>query len=293
MKQLTDAFWNSKIFNHPGKLQTMGKWRIKLARAIIRLGKLIETLPVAVMKPDDLVEYSKQSYARIVPSWCADSVVDEGLKDHEQVLLDTLPKKEGRLLLLGVGGGREAIPLARAGYRVTGLDFVAGMVEGAKKNLEDRGLKMEGMVGDMANLKLMPASYEVIWLSQAMYSSVPTRKRRVAMLRRFWEALAPGGCFICQFHFDKGWKTAKLAELLKKLLSYLTLGNLQYQKGDVLWSNNREFIHVFTSFQEAEDEFLEAGFNVIHQHLPEESRFHGVVLQHPTGGNLRGDEDKP
>ena len=53
-----------------------------------------------------------------------------GLNDDEQKLLAELPEATGKnLLLLGVGGGREAIPLAGMGFRVTGVDYAAAMVE--------------------------------------------------------------------------------------------------------------------------------------------------------------------
>ena len=38
--------------------------RVSLARGLLRLGAFIQSLPVVVMRPDDLVEFSRQSYAR-------------------------------------------------------------------------------------------------------------------------------------------------------------------------------------------------------------------------------------
>ena len=101
--------------------------RVSLARGLLRLGAFIQSLPVVVMRPDDLVEFSRQSYAKPqdVESWAEDALVDSGLTAEELDLLAAVPATTGELLLLGVGGGREAIPLARMGFRVTGVDYVA------------------------------------------------------------------------------------------------------------------------------------------------------------------------
>ena len=94
-----------------------------------------------VMRPDDLLELSRQTYARPhnVAGWGRLDLVERGLGDEELALLAHLPGKEGRLLLLGVGGGREAIPLARLGFQVTGVDFVPGMVALAQENAARQG----------------------------------------------------------------------------------------------------------------------------------------------------------
>ena len=67
--------------------------RIPLARGLLRLGAFIQSLAVVVMRPDDLVEFSRQSYARprTVESWAGDAMVDSGLTLEEHDLLSALP----------------------------------------------------------------------------------------------------------------------------------------------------------------------------------------------------------
>src|SRR4030042_4366171 len=175
--------------------------RISLARFLIELGAFIQSIPVVVMRPDDLVEFSRQSYARLheVEGWAEDALVDSGLGDDELDLLTTVPETTGNLLLLGVGGGREAIPLARMGFRVTGVDYVAAMVERAKENATRRGVRFEGLVQEISLLNVPSNYYNVVWLSRAMYSCIPTRARRVEMVRRITCSLKRGVFFLCAF----------------------------------------------------------------------------------------------
>lgn len=122
--------------------------RITLARRLISLGKLVQSLALMVMKPDDLVEFSRQTYARShnVASWAGDQTVSHGLRPEELALVEQLSARCGQLLLLGVGGGREAIPLAQMGFDVTGVDFVPAMIEAAKANAARASVRIEGIV---------------------------------------------------------------------------------------------------------------------------------------------------
>jgi SAM-dependent methyltransferase len=256
--------------------------RISFARFLIRLGGFIQSLALMVMGPDDLVEFSRQTYARkkMVEGLGRQDSVYPCLHPDEQALLERLPLKKGRLLLFGVGGGREAIPLAKMGFEVTGVDFVPEMVDKAKKNAAGHGVKIEGLVQEISRIDVPAGSYDVVWLSAAMYSCTPTRKRRVKMLQRINKALKPGGHFICQFRWAAKNGPARLWELARKIVAFLTLGNLWYEKGDTL-SFNIEFIHAFSQEEEVRSEFTEGGFEAMYLHIAEEILLGGAVLRKP------------
>jgi len=101
--------------------------RIIIGRFLIRLGRFINSLAVVVMRPDDLVEFGRQTYAdpESVENLCREETVDLGLTAVEKVLLEKIPLKKGRLLLLGVGDGREAISSASFNG-IRGVDQPAG-----------------------------------------------------------------------------------------------------------------------------------------------------------------------
>jgi SAM-dependent methyltransferase len=261
--------------------------RIIFGRFLIRLGRFIQSQALMVMRPDDLVEFSRQTYAtsRMVEDCGRQDLAYPVLHPDEQALLARIHLTGGKLLLLGVGGGREAIPLTQMGFKVTGVDFVPAMVEKAKENAARQGVKIEGLVQEISKIDVPAGAYDVTWLSAAMYSCVPTRGRRVEMLKRIGKALKPGGYFICQFRWHTSGGPAHIWELARKVVAFLTLGNLCYEKGDTL-SYNIEFIHAFSQEDEVRSEFAEGGFEVLHLHIAEEILLGGAVLRKPPSKTL-------
>lgn len=240
------------------------KLRVTLGRFLIRIGRFIQSLAIMVMRPDDLVDFSKLAYAgqKRAEGWGGEKVVNAGLRPEEKALLDKIPLRKGRILVLGVGGGREAIYLAKLGYEATGVDFVPEMVEKAKENAIKEGVRIDGLVQEISRLEIPRNSYDIVWLSAAMYSCVPTRVRRIKMLRTIKDILKPNGYFACQFHWQtKNNSSLKIAKFLRRLLAYITLGNLWHEEGDMLWANI-EFIHAFSSEDKIKSEFQEGGFEV-------------------------------
>jgi SAM-dependent methyltransferase len=247
-------------------------YRIKTSRFLIRLGRFVESLAIQVMRPQDLIEFGAQSYRNpgAVEGWSRRDFVAEGLIPCEKDLLKDIPLKNGNLLLLGMGGGREAIPLAKMGFSVTGVDFVPEMVEQAKRNAREQGIEIEGMVQEISNIEVPANSYDIVWLCSTMYSCVPTRKKRLEMLRRIRCALKSDGYFVCQFHWEPHRGYGSRGAIVRKLFSYLTLGNLTYERGDILWQNV-EFIHIFSSEDNLRSEFEEGGFKATKIYLPNDS----------------------
>ncbi len=175
--------------------------RVKLGRFFIRLGRIIESLAVVVMRPADLVDFNRLRYAdrADISHWGEESLVDQGLSPAEHDLIAQLPIKNGRLLLLGLGGGRDAIALAKIGFEVVGVDFIRDSVAKAEENASRHGVPIQGLVQEFSQLEVPSASFDLALILAAMYSSIPTRERRVEMLQRIKAALKPEGYFLCQF----------------------------------------------------------------------------------------------
>ena len=253
--------------------------RVVAARSLIRLSGLMESLAPMIMKPADLVEFGRQTYARpnTLSEWGCDECVDGGLSDAESRLLELIPARHGRLLVLGVGGGREAIALAQMGFDVTGADFIPEMVEKAQANAAKRGFRIDGLIQNIGDLHLHPESFDIVWLSAGMYSSLPTRARRVGMLRRIHRALKLDGYFLLEFCRGARSYSAKV-ERIRRAFALLTMGNTTYEPGDML-NNNYDFIHGFSSAEEVRREFAEAGFAVAYLNFREDVFFGEAALR--------------
>ena len=239
------------------------KPRVTLALFLIRLGRFMQSLAIMVMRTNDLIEFSCRTYANpeAVEIWGRDDLIDSGLTPDEIDLLDRIPVSHGRLLLLGVGGGREAVALGQKGFDVTGVDFVPEMVAKAKENCVRHNLRFQGLVQEISRIDVPAASFDVVWLGDGIYSSIPTSHLRVEMLKRIKNALRNDGYCICQFFWRRGKGVPHAVEWLRKLFSFLTWGNIHYEDGDTLWQNT-EFIHEFSTEEKLRDECKRGGFAV-------------------------------
>ena len=255
--------------------------RIALARFLLRLGKFVSSLPLMVMRPDDLVEFSRQTYAgdRAVKHWTSDETLNMGLMPMEQAVFEKIHLNEGKVLVLGVGGGREAIPLAKMGFSVTGVDFIPELVAMAQENAAKHGVHIETQVGELSHLALPPETFDLVWLSDRMYSCIPTRKRRLAMLKKIYQALRPGGWFACMFFWYPTSQFSPRVDFLRKVFAYLTLGNLWYEPGDVLHANV-EFIHRFGDEAQLDAEFTAGEFEVMRPYLINQKELRGLAILH-------------
>jgi SAM-dependent methyltransferase len=255
--------------------------RIILARFLRRLGRFISSLALMVMRPDDLVEFSRQTYADSgqVNHFASSETVDRGLIPLEKEILEKISLTQGKVLVLGLGGGREAIPLAKMGFSVTGVDFIPELVELARENAAKHGVQIEARVGELTQLALPPSTFDLVWLSDRMYSCIPTRERRINMLKKMHAALRPGGWFACMFYWYTIPGFSPPMEFLRKVFAYLSLGNLSYEPGDVL-HGEIEFIHRFDNESDLDAEFTAGGFEVIHPYLFRPVEHRGAALLH-------------
>ena len=101
-----------------------------------------------VLRPDDLMAFGRQSYTKSVKFWGSDDTVNKGLHPLEKEALEKINLTGGKVLVLGLGGGREAIPLARMGFDVTGVDLIPEMADLARENALKHGVRIDARVGD-------------------------------------------------------------------------------------------------------------------------------------------------
>jgi SAM-dependent methyltransferase len=103
----------------------------------------------------------------------------------------------GRILDLGCGNGRLAIPLAQAGYEVTGLDACQPLIEIARQSAGWHNAKLSLINADMKEFRADRQFDAVINIGTA-FGYVASTADHKAALRNVFEALAPGGTFLLE-----------------------------------------------------------------------------------------------
>lgn len=102
----------------------------------------------------------------------------------------------GRALDLGCGSGTSSLALAKAGWQVTGIDFVPRAVAIARQKAAKQGLSVDFRVGDVVHLppSLFALSYDLI-LDIGCFHSLNTGEK-VHYLHNLDRLLAPGGTWL-------------------------------------------------------------------------------------------------
>ena len=101
----------------------------------------------------------------------------------------------GQALELGIGTGRIALPLARRGIRVEGIDLSRAMV--ARLRAKPGGDAIRVTIGDFATTAA-GGHFRVAYLVFNTIMNLTTQEAQVACFRNVAAQLEPGGCFVIE-----------------------------------------------------------------------------------------------
>lgn len=101
----------------------------------------------------------------------------------------------GRALELGIGTGRIALPLARRGVQVHGIDLSQAMV--ARLRAKPGGDAIGVTIGDFATTRV-DGTFAVAYLLYNTIMNLTTQAEQVACFRNAAAHLEPGGCFVIE-----------------------------------------------------------------------------------------------
>ncbi|MEU0397008.1 class I SAM-dependent methyltransferase [Streptomyces sp. NPDC006208] len=106
---------------------------------------------------------------------------------------------DGRALELGIGTGRIALPLARRGVPVHGIELSRAMV--ARMRAKPGGEGIGVSIGDFATTTVDTTGDGAFSLAYLVFNTImnlTSQEAQVACFRNVAEHLAPGGCFVIE-----------------------------------------------------------------------------------------------
>jgi SAM-dependent methyltransferase len=102
---------------------------------------------------------------------------------------------DGDALELAIGTGRIAVPLARRGVRVRGIDLSEAMV--ARLRAKPGGAEIPVAIGDFATTTV-EGTFSLVYLVFNTIGNLTSQDAQLACFRNAAEHLEPGGCFVIE-----------------------------------------------------------------------------------------------
>jgi SAM-dependent methyltransferase len=196
-----------------------------------------------------------------------------GLMDWEEPPLERHFRERRRIAVIGAGGGREVVALARRGHAVDGFECNVRLVDYGRSLLA-----REALEGDLRHLPRDQAPtaeqpYDGIIIGWCAYMMIAGREHRIALLRALRTVLVPRGPLLLSYvtradDEARAHRVARIANRIRRLLRRPPV-----EAGDDLVPS---FAHRFTQAEVA-DELAAAGFLRVDFGERQPGRFGGSV----------------
>jgi SAM-dependent methyltransferase len=128
------------------------------------------------------------------------AIANEGLTPFEAALVRQAFVSGQRVVDVGCGGGREAVPMAKTGLRLVAMDVSLAMVRAATAYASTLNVPLSPVVGSATALPFRPAVFDGVAMLGQVLAHIPGRGHRVDALRAAWAALRPGGTLVLTTH---------------------------------------------------------------------------------------------
>lgn len=99
------------------------------------------------------------------------------------------------VLDLCCGAGRCAIPLAKSGYTVTGVDCTAFMLDKARRQAAEEEVEIEWIEGDMRDFR-RPDAFDLVINMFTSFGYFDDKRDDLLVLRNVLDSLKPGGSVV-------------------------------------------------------------------------------------------------
>jgi 2-polyprenyl-3-methyl-5-hydroxy-6-metoxy-1,4-benzoquinol methylase len=110
-------------------------------------------------------------------------------------LIELAGRSSGRLLDLGCGPGRYAVPLAKQGFQVTGVDRTQLLLDRGREHAAAQGETIEWIQDDMRRF-VRPDTYNLVVSMFTSFGYFEDIDENRAVLRNVFQSLVSGGVFV-------------------------------------------------------------------------------------------------
>jgi len=124
-------------------------------------------------------------------------------KEWDRAILkqvESLLNKDQRILDVGCGYGRTALPLLKKGYDIYGIDLSKKYITELKRGLSSASLKSKFKVADMCDLPFGDAAFDVVLCLWSVIDELLFRKDQVRAVKEMRRVLKKGGFAFIEGH---------------------------------------------------------------------------------------------
>jgi SAM-dependent methyltransferase len=142
-------------------------------------------------------ELSKAFYEQLGAEGLARRTSSEADAEIIATLAELVPPCS-RVLDAGCGYGRIALPLARLGYRIDGIDLSPEMVEAARLAAQEESLEVGFTLGSMTKLPLEDAAFDAVICLWSAFNELLDGSEQLAAVKEMRRVLVQGGLLLIE-----------------------------------------------------------------------------------------------
>jgi hypothetical protein len=178
-------------------------WQSNVDRALRTVKGLSEGVLLGLLSGESLDEIDRQYYDGIA-QYADPTYNRRGLQDWEERGVDRWFADCRRIVVIGAGGGREVLALARLGYDVVGFECNERLVRAANELLEAEGCTRCVARMERSTWPDAPAAFDGCVIGWGTYMLIRGRGRRVAFLTAARRSLAPRAPILLSYFVRAG-----------------------------------------------------------------------------------------